>query len=76
MTTKTDTQIWWDGSSTTCVKHMGFTLKSEVTAHPRRKTHITCFGKAYLMTEEEIQMIQQLVESEIVCETCLSKVGA
>ena len=63
-------QIWWDGSSTTCVEHMGFTLKSEVEAHPRKRTHITCFGQAYLMDEAEVKAIQEIMESETICEGC------
>ena len=63
-------QIWWDGSSTTCVEHMGFTLKSEVEAHPRKRTHITCFGQAYLMDEAEVKAIQEIMESETICESC------
>lgn len=62
--------IWWDGSMTTCVEHMGFTLKSEIEAHPRRKTHNTCFGQAYLMTDAEIAELQTILETDEVCETC------
>jgi hypothetical protein len=68
-------QIWWDGNSTTCVEHMGFTLKSEVEARPRKKSHITCFGEAYLMDADEVKAIQAIMESEIICETCAYKAG-
>ena len=49
---------------------MGFTLKSELEAHPRKKTHITCFGLAYLMDEDEVKAIQEIMESETICEGC------
>jgi hypothetical protein len=49
---------------------MGFTLKSEVEAHPRKRTHITCFGQAYLMDEAEVKAIQEIMESETICEGC------
>jgi hypothetical protein len=39
---------------------MGFTLKSELEAHPRKRTHITCFGEAYLMDESEVKAIKKL----------------
>jgi hypothetical protein len=68
-------QIWWDGSSTTCVEHMGFTLKSEVEARPRKKSHITCFGYAYLMDSEEVKAIQAIMESEVICESCAYEAG-
>lgn len=67
---KTKQQIWWSGSSTTCVEHMGWTLKSEVQAHPRKKTHVTCFGLAYLMDEDEVRAIQEIMQSETICESC------
>ena len=76
MKTETSVQIWWDGYSTTCVEHMGFTLKSEIQAHPRKKSHITCFGEAYLMDENEIKELQKIANSEIICETCAFKAGA
>lgn len=63
-------QIWWDGTSTTCIEHMGYTLKCEIQARPRKRSHITCFGYAYLMTADEIKQIQVIAESEEVCETC------
>jgi hypothetical protein len=49
---------------------MGFTLKSELEAHPRKRTHITCFGEAYLMDESEVKAIQEIMESETICEGC------
>lgn len=64
------TQIWWDGNSVTCVEHMGWTLKSEVEAHPRKRTHITRFGEAYLMDADEIKAIQEIMESQTICEGC------
>ena len=76
MNATTSKQIWWDGSSTTCVEHMGFTLKSEVEARPRKKSHITCFGYAYLMEEKEVKAIQAVMQSEIICESCAYEVGA
>jgi hypothetical protein len=73
---KTATKIWWDGNGTTCVKHMGFTLKCELEAHPRRKTHITCFGEAYLMDDDEVAAIQQIMGTEVICESCAYDVRA
>jgi hypothetical protein len=49
---------------------MGFTLRSELEAHPRKRTHITCFGEAYLMDEDEVKAIQEIMESETICEGC------
>ncbi len=63
-------QIWWDGNHTTCIEHMGFTLKSEIEVHPRKRTHITCFGEAYLMDESEVRAIQEIMQSETICEGC------
>jgi hypothetical protein len=76
MTVATKKQIWWDGNHTTCVEHMGFTLKSEVEARPRKKSHITCFGEAYLMEEEEVKAIQAIMQSEVICESCSFEEGA
>lgn len=67
---KTTTAIWWDGNSTTCVEHMGVTLKSELEAHPRRKTHVTRFGEAYLMDETEVRAIQEIYGDDTICESC------
>ena len=66
----TNKAIWWDGNSTTCVEHMGMTLKAEVEARPRKKTHVTRFGEAYLMTDDEVKAIQAIMEQVEICETC------
>jgi hypothetical protein len=76
MNTTATKQIWWDGSSTTCVEHMGFTLKSEVEARPRKKSHITSFGYAYLMDADEVKAIQAIMDSETICESCAYSAGA
>ena len=67
--------IWWDGSSTTCVEHMGMTLKFAIEAKPKAKTHTTSFGKAFLMTDDEVKEMQQIWGSEIICETCQYEAG-
>ena len=76
MNTTATKQIWWDGNHTTCVEHMGFTLKSEVEARPRKKSHVTCFGEAYLMDADEVKAIQEIMQTETICETCSFEVGA
>jgi len=67
--------IWWDGNSVTCVAHMGFTLKCELEAHPRRKKHVTTFGEAYLIPDYERFELVNLMGEEL-CETCAEKVDA
>jgi hypothetical protein len=68
-------QVWWDGIMVTCVDHMGMTLKCELEVHPKRKTHVTRYGEAYLITGEELVELVGLVGEE-VCETCRYKAGA
>lgn len=68
-------KIWWDGNSTTCVEHAGATLTAYIEAHPRRKTHITRFGEAYLMDAEEISAIQKIIGHSEVCESCQYEQG-
>lgn len=65
--------IWWDGTSTTCVEHMGYTLKAEIEAHPRRKTHITNWGEAYILPDAEIKELLTFVDE--LCETCAYEAG-
>ena len=67
--------IWWDGNSTTCLDHMGMTLRAEVEARPRKKTHITRFGEAYKMDLDEVKAIQAIMENEEICEGCAYKAG-
>ena len=76
MIAQKEKQIWWDGNSTTCVEHMGFTLKYEVEAKPKKKSHVTRFGHAYIMDAEEVKAIQEIMQSEIICESCSFKEGA
>lgn len=67
--------IWWDGNGTTCVEHMGMTLKCAVEKRPKAKSHTTSFGKAYLMDDAEVKAIQEIWGSEIICETCQYEAG-
>jgi hypothetical protein len=75
MTTQQTTQaIWWDGIGTTCLEHAGMELNLFIASKPKAKKHITRFGEAYLLPQEEITELLTFVD--VLCETCRYEVGA
>ena len=75
MTTQQTTQaIWWTGDSVSCVAHVGTTLKCAMEKRPKAKSHTTRFGKAYLLTQEEIAEL--ITFQDVLCETCKYEIGA
>lgn len=67
--------IWWDGNSMTCVAHAGMELTGYLTSNPRKKSHNTRFGQAYLLTQSEMDEIQAIAPDRELCETCEYKAG-